>query len=70
MGKHTTDIQHDNGFVRSHSELWGDIDYSSMLHGEIDAALTDDELHDSLGLRDRRLEVIYSEVGSRRKNNK
>ncbi len=70
MGKHTTDTPHDNGFVRYHSELWGDIDYSSMLHGELGAVLTDEDLHDRLGLSDRRIDVIYSEVGARHKNNK
>jgi hypothetical protein len=70
MGKHTTDTPHDNRFVSCHSEVWGDIDYSSMLHGETEPVLTDDDLHDNLGLRDRRIEVIYSEIVARRKNNK
>lgn len=70
MGKHTTDTPHDNGFVRSHSDIWGEIDYSSMLRGKMEASLTDEQFHDSLGLSDRRIEVIYSEVGSRHKNNK
>ena len=68
MDDNSTDTQCDKGFVFDNARLWAAMDFQSMLLGKASASKTDEELHDRLGLADKRLDVILSEVRKKHKN--
>lgn len=69
MDANSTDTQLDKNFVAEHSKFWGDHDFSALLLHKIEPFKDDEDLYDGLGLSDRRIDVMLSEIRFRRKNN-
>lgn len=66
MEKHTTDTPCDRWFVAEHADLWASIDYVRACKSRTMDGMEDDELLDSLGYEDRKIEKMASVIRERR----
>ncbi len=66
MEKHTTDTQCDRWFVSEHADIWSSIDYVRGCKQRNMDGMDDDDLLDSLGCEERKIEKMASVIRNRR----